>query len=66
MPRLSYGFRVCRGDITSLEGRLNGYNKCRFAFSLKYVLDMLNPLCANPTKWPNTLKQIADELFECV
>ena len=31
-----------------------------------------NPLSANPTKWPNTLKQfagklqIADELFRCV
>ena len=26
----------------------------------------LNPLNANPTKWSNTLKQFADELFECV
>ena len=30
----------------------------------------LNPLSANPTKWPNILKtirrRIADELFECV
>ena len=26
----------------------------------------LNPLSANPTKWSNTLKPIADELFECV
>ena len=25
----------------------------------------LNPLSANFTKWSNTLKQIADELFEC-
>ena len=25
-----------------------------------------NPSSANPTKWRNTLKQIADELFECV
>ena len=26
----------------------------------------LNPLSANPAKWSNTLKQFADELFECV
>ena len=26
----------------------------------------INPLSANPTKWPNTLKQFADKLFECV
>ena len=25
-----------------------------------------NPLSANPTQWPKTPKQIADELFECV
>ena len=33
------------------------------------LLENINPLSANPTKWPNTLKQfvgkIADELFEC-
>ena len=27
---------------------------------------LLNPLNANFTKWSNTLKQIADEFFECV
>ena len=27
---------------------------------------MINPLSANPTKWSNTLKQFADELFGCV
>ena len=26
----------------------------------------LNPLSTNPTKWLNTKRQIADELFECV
>ena len=26
----------------------------------------VNPLSANPTKWSNTLKRFADELFECV
>ena len=26
----------------------------------------LNPLKASLTKWPSTLKQFADELFECV
>ena len=26
----------------------------------------INPLSANPTTWSNTLKQIADELFECL
>ena len=31
-----------------------------------YVKEGLNPLCINPIKWSNTLKQIADELFECV
>ena len=33
-------------------------------------MKLVNPLNANPTKWPNTqtiqTKQIADELFECV
>ena len=32
-------------------------------------LKLINPLSANPTKWPNTQtirRQIADELFECV
>ena len=27
---------------------------------------IFNPLCANPTKWLNTFKYFADELFECV
>ena len=27
---------------------------------------MINTLSAKPTKWSNTLKQFADELFECV
>ena len=26
----------------------------------------VNPLSVNATKWSNTLKQFADELFECV
>ena len=26
----------------------------------------LTLLSANPTKYPNTLKQFADELFECI
>ena len=34
------------------------------------LIDVVNPLSANPTKWSNTLKQfvgkIVDELFECV
>ena len=29
------------------------------------VFRLLNPLSANFTKWSNTLKQFADELFEC-
>ena len=29
-------------------------------------MNYFNPLSANPTKWPNTLKQFGDELFECV
>ena len=27
---------------------------------------VVNPLSANPKKWPNTLKQFADEMFECL
>ena len=31
------------------------------------IAEWLNPFCANPTKWSNTIKQaVADELFECV
>ena len=27
---------------------------------------VVNPLSANPKKWPNTPKQFADEMFECL
>ena len=35
-------------------------------YSAQYNEIIFNPLSANPTKWSNTLKQFADELFECV
>ena len=35
-------------------------------FLVEMTFNFVNPLSANPTNWPNTLKQIADELFECV
>ena len=36
------------------------------AFSTKLRVNrLINPLSANLTKWPNTLKQF-DEFFECV
>ena len=30
------------------------------------IIQELNPLSANPTKWSNILKQFVDELFECI
>ena len=38
--------------------------RTKFLRQLQHPL--LNPVSGNPTKWSNTLKQIADELFDCV
>ena len=42
------------------------HEKVRRKMRTAILLHLLNPLSAKLRKWPNTLKQFADELFECV
>ena len=43
---------------------------CIWIFERTFVslenIFVFNSLSANPTKWPNTLKQFVGELFECL
>ena len=58
--------------MTVSEGLLRRFNVKSVRFVRKViklgliVRAAVNPLSANPTKWSNRLKHIADELFECV